>query len=395
MCARCADNFIVVSKCIKCNLCETSFHPACISLKEDVYKVIVKNDNVFWFCEQCKQIVPKKLTEAVGKCGEKSYKSNCDLITQYTKEIDYLQREKELLNKLVAEMDCSNNLLKSRVIELQEKVTKTLPDKGTSFLQTYSNVVKSNVNSESAVLLVKTKVNKAGINCDVVNMLKKSVNLAETNVCVNGAKSIKNGAAIYCKDVENLNKLKEAISSKFGDKFNVDEAQKLQPRILVKNIQISEDLSSADLIENIKMLNNLNDISSSELKIVIVLKKFNKSDLVLEVSPAVRKTLITNGYVWIGWKKCAVTDHIHVIQCLKCFSFGHYAKNCKFEATCSKCSGNHDRENCNVDTFVCTNCKMHNAKYKTSYSVDHMANDKECMVYKNKVFNLKSKINYD
>lgn len=129
---------------------------------------------------------------------------------------------------------------------MQEKV---------SFLPTYCDVVKK---SESAILLFTNNVNNPGVNCDVVHMLKKFINLAETKVCINGVKSTQNGAAIYCNDVENLNKLKEAIISKFGDIFEIDEAQKHQPRILVKIVQITED--NANLIDNIKMLNKIYNI---------------------------------------------------------------------------------------------------------------------------------------
>lgn len=101
--------------------------------------------------------------------------------------------------------------------------------------------------------------------------------------------------------------------------------------ILTSSGIISEDPSSnAVLIENIKLLINLHDTSSWELKNVIILKTASKRDVVLEVSPTERKTLLNNGYVWIGWKKSALTDNIQVIRYLKCFNCDHYTKNCNF-----------------------------------------------------------------
>ncbi|CAH2018665.1 unnamed protein product [Acanthoscelides obtectus] len=55
--------------------------------------------------------------------------------------------------------------------------------------------------------------------------------------------------------------------------------------------------------------------------------------LVLEVSPAIRKLLLAKGFVYVGWKRCSVVDHLNIMHCRKCCSFGHLEKNCASNST--------------------------------------------------------------
>lgn len=396
VCRRCSDNFIVNSKSIKCNLCRKSFHPVCVGLKDDFYKSIVKNENVFWFCEECKQTVSQKLSASESEdrtSVNAGSDTKCLLIK--AKEIECLQREKSLLNKLLEEMECSNNLLKSKVSHLENVIANSSPGGFCSISPTtksYSSIVKTPVNNDSNVLLIKA--NEISTNNDVMKDLQNSVNPAELNVCVNGTKKTKDGAAIYCNSIEDLNKLKNEITQKFGHKFEVKEAQKLQPRIIVKNVNITDDLNNDVIVENIISLNNLTDIKVTDIKVVKRITISNKINLVLEVPPALRQRLLKDGYIWVGWQKSLVSDNDYVLQCFKCHNFGHIAKKCISSIVCKKCSANHDSKDCSVSESTCSNCKNYNIKYKTNISVNHSVKDKECLMYKNYLKKMQSRINY-
>lgn len=395
VCDRCSDNFIVNNKSIKCNLCRKSVHPVCVGLKDDFYKSIVKNENVFWFCDQCKQNVVQKLSASISDKQNVNTGSETERLSISAKEIECLQREKILLNKLLEEMECSNGLLKSKVSHLENMVAKNTTGDISSFSSTspsYSSIVKKPVNNDSHVLLVKS--NELSTNCDVVNILKKSVNPADLNVCVNGTKKTRDGAVIYCKDVADLSKLKDEITHKFGNKFNVREAQKLQPRILVKNVNIKDDLSNEAIVENIISLNNLGNIEITDIRVVTKFSVSNKINLVLEVTPTLHQRLLKDGYIWIGWQKSIVADNVYALQCFKCHNFGHHAKNCSNSVVCKKCSEKHDTKDCNVAESICSNCKNYNIKYKTKIDINHSVKDKKCLMYINYLKNIQSRINY-
>ena len=58
-------------------------------------------------------------------------------------------------------------------------------------------------------------------------------------------------------------------------------------------------------------------------------------------------------------------------QCFHCLRFGHTTFNCRYEAKCGKCAGNHTTEKCNVHEIRCINCDRM-----------HEATDRNCSVYK-------------
>lgn len=61
-------------------------------------------------------------------------------------------------------------------------------------------------------------------------------------------------------------------------------------------------------------------------------------DVILEVSPKLRNILqarCTN----IGRQRGEVRDHISILQCYKCYEFGHNSTTCEDTQKCGNCSG--------------------------------------------------------
>lgn len=103
---------------------------------------------------------------------------------------------------------------------------------------------------------------------------------------MNGTKKTNDGGSIYCKSWEKLSELKDEITHKFANKFNVSETQKYLARIIVKNANERDYLNDDALVEDIVALNTLEDIKVSGFKIC------EKNHLVLEVSSVLRKLLL-------------------------------------------------------------------------------------------------------
>lgn len=398
VCMRCSDNFIVNSKCLQCKICQKRFHSSCLSLRDDIYKFLFKSENIFWFCDECKKVAMKKTMANSNSCADQAK------LIVYEKEIDCLQREKELLNKLVSEMKSSSDLMQYKINELETKFNSSFSNTTQSFLphsqqksthsSSYSCILQKRVNNnDSPALLIKSNDNKQSD--DVIKMIKSAINPASLNICINGTKNIKNGTTIFCKDSDSLSKLQNIVKTKFGKKFDVRSAIKNNPRLLIKNIH--PDINSDnDLIESIISLNELNECTLSDFKVITTLKlKSLQKHVVVEVTPKIRKKLLEKGFLWIGWKKCAVVDHLNVVQCFKCQKFGHYEKDCKNIQLCVKCSGTHSLKACDKEDRACVNCVNYNNKYKTNVPVDHTANDKSCQVYQMYVDKLQSNINYE
>ncbi|CAH2014373.1 unnamed protein product [Acanthoscelides obtectus] len=106
VCAICADNCIVNSKVIKCKLCVKSFHPVCVGLKDLNCKYLCEFDNLISFCDNCKQV------------GNSSVTKSHMLILQ--KEIECLNREKDIQAKLISEPQSSLELHNSNPIRYKK-----------------------------------------------------------------------------------------------------------------------------------------------------------------------------------------------------------------------------------------------------------------------------------
>lgn len=406
ICQRCSDNFVVSVKYIQCKNCVKQYHPSCVNIKDAFNKFINECDNLFWFCDDCKgewQLKSCSVSDSSpSNIGEKLNTESLIL----KKEVECLKREKDLLNKLLCELEYSNKLLKSQIsaserdVNAEQNVSQTvlLSDQNSTTINntnTYSNVLKKSPNTKSAVLIIKSNDDSVS-NEDVVKNVTQSVNPANLNICINGTRKIKNGVAVYCENELSLNTLKNSLDNKLGSQYSINEARKLNPRLLVKNVKLNEDLNSdAEIITNILSQNDLGEFKSSDFKIITKLKYFNNYNIVIEVPSILRKLLITREYLWLGWKKCTVGDHLRILQCFKCSGFGHTEKQCKSEVSCVNCASDHTVKNCKAEESKCVNCVNYNKRHKFNLSVKHSAKDSCCPVYKNYVEKFKVRINYD
>nr|CAH7726678.1 unnamed protein product [Callosobruchus chinensis] len=388
VCRRCSDNFIVNTKIIKCDACEKVYHPACVNVKDNFSKYISECSNLFWVCDTCKECVTLK-------CIPTGHNTSLDSLQ---KDNDCLNREKDLLTKLLNELENVSQLQKFKIDAYEKQIhelkNKTVNSVKTSDGLSYSQIVKKPVLDESSVLLVKTtdKNNKD----DVFKKMSNAVDPAELHVCITGTRKIRDGVAVLCKNDDEMKLLKGALSTQLGGQYLVSEAKKRKPRMLTKNVTITKQISTDELIINniISHNDNLN-CSAADLRIVTKLEIGSNYDIVLEVSASVRNTLASQGVIYLGWRRCIITDHIHIVQCFKCSKFGHVEKQCKMgDRFCSECSESHNFKACSSINKVCINCMNYNKYNKTAISVIHSARDKCCTVYQQYLSKLQTRIDY-
>nr|CAI5827881.1 unnamed protein product [Callosobruchus analis] len=107
-------------------------------------------------------------------------------------------------------------------------------------------------------------------------------------------------------------------------------------------------------IERITTLNKIEE--TSHIKYVTKLKHFESTNLVIEVSPDLRKLILNKGYLYVAWKRCEVSDHIHILRCSKCCAYGYTVKNCSLDVVCGKCAQHHKFAFCKSTSEECVNC---------------------------------------
>ncbi|KMQ88827.1 putative 50 kda protein in type i retrotransposable element r1dm [Lasius niger] len=174
--------------------------------------------------------------------------------------------------------------------------------------------------------------------------------------------------------------------------LEVKEEAKLNPRVIIRNVPV--ELSEEDIMSQLLKRN----LDGEEDNIRIIYRFPARagravSSCVVEVSSNMRKKLLSRDRIFLGWSACTVGDHVKVLQCYKCLSFGHIAKNCSGDARCSHCSGKHETIACDKrnESPCCFNCKSANEN-----SISHTAYDvNKCSVLRRRITAKIHTINYD
>ncbi|KAJ8966649.1 hypothetical protein NQ314_003416 [Rhamnusium bicolor] len=108
--------------------------------------------------------------------------------------------------------------------------------------------------------------------------LPSHVNPAKLNIRINNTKAIQVGLLINCENDDSFCNLKGAVANKFGDRFNISEPTKFNPRIIITNVDIKLTFSSEEFIEDIILNNSDLKDCKQEIKFITKLnRKFTQS----------------------------------------------------------------------------------------------------------------------
>lgn len=378
-CEICGDN--IRSSGVKCSGCHCSMHSKCFEQVARIFKA----DRLNWQCKNCSCKLPH------------SSKKVAD-VQDLLKENESLKREIELLKIIVSEQNYSNKLLNERIEELKTNSVSTFQPLNINSRPTisYSETVKKLIKKDkqdSAVLLVKSE---NGNNIEIAEDVKSNIKPSElNNVVISNTKLIKDGLLINCENKSSLSQLKTKLISNLGNKYTIKEPAKLNPRIIIYGVDKDFELNN-DFVEDMVKRNNIS-CGLEDFKIVTKMEKRHSANIVLQVSPFVRKAIMyqQTPSVYIGWCKCAVADYVVVSRCFTCCRYSHLKSKCTNSVTCPLCAGPHEIKDCKSENVECINCIEYNKLRKTNLPTNHSVKDHCCSVYKMKVEALISKINYD
>lgn len=121
-------------------------------------------------------------------------------------------------------------------------------------------------------------------------------------------------------------------------------------------------------------------------------RKPNSINVILELDPKAHKEIEGREVLYVGWRTCKFEDYINVVQCFRCWRFGHMARECKRgDQVCADCGGGH--KNCGSEVKKCVNCKFASEVLKVpNVQYDHAAYDRKCVAYKRIYEQLQTKV---
>ena len=290
---------------------------------------------------------------------------------------------KDQISELTATVNTLANEFKSFKEEKQESVTVARNETDTP---SWSNPLR--VQRMKSSLCIKS--NGTPVNMEKVQELaaNNSIQVSKTVVKENG------DVYVDLPSKENREKLTPLLDDAA---FTGNEVVTLKSRLpTVSILSVKEFTNKDNFIDKVKKQNpriKERIDAGSEFSIVFCKKATNPQNddtdankyfqVVVRVSEDIRRAIKMNSdKIYIDLIAHRVVDRFYIKRCNKCQKFGHYEKDCQFEACCGYCRQPHLSSECqevqegDYEHYNCVNCKESGKK-----SLGHSSHWYNCPTY--------------
>ncbi|GBM65997.1 hypothetical protein AVEN_152201-1 [Araneus ventricosus] len=209
---------------------------------------------------------------------------------------------------------------------------------------------------------------------------------------IKGVKKIKKGGIAINTDLkEDIEKLIEEFK-KIDEIVNNNEIIKplpRKPRIVIYGVD--NDLTKEEVQENLVSQNN--DMTTEGFAVLSSFQGKQGKNWITQLNPDVYQRIKDRDRLNIVWTRLKFREYLRVMQCYKCFRYGHIRERCRNDESCVRCGKGHRSTNCEKD-MKCRNCSFHNSIFATKFKTDHLANDTNCKIRSKEIEVLRSQIDY-
>lgn len=335
----------------------------------------------------------------------------CAVIRSAEKEINYIisvmNMDKRTEKKWQENVLKSAQVIKEALLQIKNMIDLNKNVVASSVQEhSYSSVTQNITKTECTknVVIISPKCPETVVDSEQTLKLVQATTKHKLNVGVIATRKIRNKRVlIELRSAAECVSFQEKIQQ-CNDNLVINIPRKHNPRIIVHGIDANfpeDELLSAIKEQNPNVAQCLLDTNQSMTK-RFMKKAWNGQTqfAVLEVSPMIYRTIMRSAKLFIGYSRCKVNDHFHVIRCHKCSAFGHIAADCRSQLHCPQCSEQHELKDCRNTKTECINCKTYNSRMATRnnfrpYDIDHPATSSDCPAFKKTLNIIKSKINYD
>lgn len=199
--------------------------------------------------------------------------------------------------------------------------------------------------------------------------------------CINNKiKAIKSkgqfNLTIKCDTPDEADTIEKTLAEKYGQQIEINDVQKIIPQVKITGVLCEETIDHQVLIATIKQQNHWLRESDFAIDRVysINTKKGPYSNVIITCDISLQRKFIDQQYIIIGFR-----EYVYLLECLRCYRFGHFARKCRFQETCRKCAEKHKvaKYTSNTSANKCSNCKIANTK-GASYDICHPPTDDRC-----------------
>ncbi|EFN82708.1 Uncharacterized 50 kDa protein in type I retrotransposable element R1DM, partial [Harpegnathos saltator] len=180
----------------------------------------------------------------------------------------------------------------------------------------------------------------------------------------------RNGSVRIVAASEEIDKIKNSAALN-GTGLVAGQFDKMNPRLIVRGVPANMDRTT---FVQCLVKQNLDDTNEDDVKVIYWFPIIDRksTSVIIEVSPDLRKRLLSRDRVYLDWSSCNITDYVRITQCFRCLSVGHIAKDCRArEDVCGHCGDSHESRSCKDRAKP----KCHNCTLARCSSVDHSAFD--------------------
>lgn len=366
-CHKCKTDVEDDEPSFECDGCIKWFHIKCDKVKKSDVNSRSGSERLRVYCADC--------------CKSPSM-ANIENIKTILKVVFKMDAEMQRQSMLHSDVACHLDKIKSELASLKNEIGDVNKTIGANAMAnneqkkgTFASVVRA---ATKPAVIIKPKTVQQNSKA-TIDDIKSHVDYKHIDVC--GHRNVRGGGiAVMCGSNASTMKMKNIISSKFGDKYEVNLPETLKPRVKIMNAM--NDVPEQEIVNELRRQNDwLEDTDDIVLK--KILEKKNRKhddsmDIVLEVSVGCFDKLMAAGKVNLGWKKCNIVHHVHITRCFKCCGFAHIAGECKNKEACAKCGLEHKTKECTRENLECINCKSISQKYKLKLDCKHNAFSHKC-----------------
>ena len=214
---------------------------------------------------------------------------------------------------------------------------------------------------------------------EVQKTFTKAFNPAKEKIKISSMRSTTKALIVETESEEDIKKI--TSNKKIQAKLICEKQKKKRPLVILYNVP--SEIKTEELTTDIYQQNFEGEMDEDTFQ-----ESFNpkfktgprdKAHVhhVIEVSPEMRKSILTKHKLYLRFSAISVKDFLTLAKCLRCHDYNHIGKYCRNEETCGHCGEeNHTKANCQKKSqpAICVPCKKRKKICKAKEA-------KECLTY--------------